>query len=124
MRRISRLVVIPTISLLTLCLAPAGLAQTYTIVDLGTLGGSQSGGAGINTSGQVTGYAFLSGNSAFHAFLYSGGSMADLGTLGGSYSAGYGINTSGQVTGDAITGTIATAQSSKISHRAATVQEG
>ena len=39
------------------------------------------------------------GDSAVHAFLYSGGSKTDLGTLGGSYSYGYGINAGGQVTG-------------------------
>jgi len=69
----------------------------------GTLGGTYSYGYGINASGQVTGYALTSGNSAQHAFLYSGGSMQDLGTLGGIASYGYGINASGQVTGAAYT---------------------
>ena len=71
--------------------------------DLGTLGGSESYGYGINNSGQVTGKAQISGNSAARAFLYSSGSMSDLGTLGGTQSFGYGINNSGQVTGQAYT---------------------
>jgi len=88
------------VSLLTLCLVSAGLAQTtYTITDLGTLnGGFYSIGRGINDSGQVTGYSFTAAGDT-HAFLYSGGSMTDLGTLGGTYSYGQGINDSGQVTG-------------------------
>lgn len=55
---------------------------------------------GINASGQVTGYAFLSGNTVSHAFVYSNGSMHDLGTLSGGYSSqGLAINDSGEVTG-------------------------
>jgi uncharacterized repeat protein (TIGR01451 family) len=93
------LLTILAVSLLTLCLAPVGLAQTYTITDLGTLGGSFSQGNGINASGQVTGFSYLTGDAAYHAFLYSAGTMADLGTFGGSYSEGRSINSSGQVTG-------------------------
>ena len=71
-----------------------------SVTDLGTLGGNNSLGAGINNSGQVTGYSTFSENSADdHAFLYSGGSMSDLGTLGGAQSYGVGINNSEQVTG-------------------------
>ena len=70
--------------------------------DLGTLGGTESHGYGINFSGQVTGYARTVGN-ADHAFLYSSGTMQDLGTLGGTSSVGWGINASGQITGDATT---------------------
>jgi probable HAF family extracellular repeat protein len=84
--------------LLILCAVSAGLAQTYTVVDLGTLGGSNSEGRAVNSSGQVTGLAYTAGN-AVHAFLYSQGQMTDLGTLGGSYSEGDGINAAGEVTG-------------------------
>lgn len=72
----------------------------YYVVDLGTLGGTQSSGTAINNSGQVTGYSTTTADTTTHAFLYSGGSMHDLGTLVvGSPSLGYGINDSGQVTG-------------------------
>lgn len=71
----------------------------YTIKDLGTLGGLESYGYGINNRGQVTGEASTAGG-AVHAFIYGRrGGMQDLGTLGGSDSGGYGINNSGQVTG-------------------------
>ena len=86
-----------------LCFATTALAQvTYTIIDLGTLGGSSSAGFAINNSGQVTGTATTSGG-ATHAFVisppYTG--MNDLGTLGGLTSTGFAINDSGQVTGEA-----------------------
>ena len=58
----------------------------YVFTDLGTLGGTYSVAHGINDAGQVTGYAYLAGNSTEHAFLYSGGSLQDLGTLGGTFS--------------------------------------
>ena len=69
------------------------------MTDLGTLGGDESEGYGINAFGQVTGEASTAGGQ-FHAFLYSGSAMTDLGTLPGqSGSMGQGINGSGQVTG-------------------------
>ena len=52
------------------------------LAGMGTLGGPRSGGYGINTSGQVTGAADISGGFN-HAFLYSSGTMTDLGILGG-----------------------------------------
>jgi probable HAF family extracellular repeat protein len=78
-------------------------AQTYTVTDLGTLGGSTSTATGINASGQITGFSSIttSGGTINHVFLYSDGKMTDLGTLGGSTSAGAGINASGQVAGNA-----------------------
>ena len=53
--------------------------------DLGTLGGTYSGGFAINASGQVTGYADTAGDGLYHAFLWDGTTMQDLGTLGGTY---------------------------------------
>lgn len=60
-----------------------------------------SQGFGINNSGQVTGYSYIS-SVASGAFLYSNGAMHDLGTLGGIVSQGRGINNNGQVTGDSL----------------------
>src|SRR3954465_8662480 len=79
--------------------APSALA-TATIYSLGTLGGSNSYGFAINTSGEAAGYSGTTGNAASHAFRYSGtpgsgGAMADLGTLGGSNSYGIAMNASG-----------------------------
>src|SRR5262249_45866542 len=61
------------------------LSRTYSITDLGTLGGPFSDANGINASGQVVGYSYIDSTHA-HAFLYQNGEMRDLGTLGGSYS--------------------------------------
>jgi probable HAF family extracellular repeat protein len=72
---------------------------SYSIVDVGTLGGNYSDARGINTAGDVVGSAYLADNYS-HAYLYSGGSMSDLGTLGGfldSYASG--INDVGHVVG-------------------------
>ena len=67
--------------------------------DLGTLGGTSSDAWDINASGQVVGASGLTGDSAFHAYFYSGGIMKDLGTLGGKDSEACGINAGGQVVG-------------------------
>jgi probable HAF family extracellular repeat protein len=73
-----------------------------TLQDLGTLGGTFSGGSAINASGQVTGTSETMGGES-HAFLWDGTTMQDLGTLGGGRSSGDDINDAGQVTGRAYT---------------------
>jgi probable HAF family extracellular repeat protein len=85
--------------------SPNGASGTKT--DLGTLGGTQSFGNGLNVSGQVTGESFTTGDAATHAFLWkptapggASGTMFNLGTLGGTDSHGYGINATGQITGE------------------------
>lgn len=83
----------------------ASAAVEYTILDLGTLGGSTSYGTGINDAGQVAGYAdkkFNQGSDAFrtapNAVINS--TTSDLGTLGsGQVSLARAINASGQVVG-------------------------
>lgn len=76
----------------------AWAAMPYSLTDLGTLGGGESGAYDINNAGQVVGYATTS-SGVSHAFLYSGKAMIDLGTLGGATSnSGY-INDRGQIMG-------------------------
>lgn len=62
-----------------------GQGPSYTVTDLGTLGGARSSAVSINNAGHVVGNAETADGKT-HAFLYAGGSMADLGTLGGSNS--------------------------------------
>ena len=103
--------------------APAAAATTYTVTDLGSLGLGTSNGSGINATGAVTGYSYLSklvatpecppvyGNTKktcvehpWHAFSYSNGQMTDLGTVGGgNFSEGNAINGSGWVAGASAT---------------------
>src|SRR5439155_25188129 len=71
---------------------------SYSVTDLGTLGGLFSDARGISNNGQVVGEAFTA-DGFRHAFLYSNGVMTDLGTLGGNTSVAYAINSSCQVTG-------------------------
>jgi probable HAF family extracellular repeat protein len=56
-------------------------APSWTVVDIGTLGGPGSYGAAVSDAGFVVGCADLPGGMA-HAFLYDG-KMHDLGTGGG-----------------------------------------
>lgn len=83
----------------------AFLYSSGSMLDLGTLGGANSRGLGINVAGQVTGWANTAGTGATRAFLYTNGSLLNLGTLGGSWSEGAGVNDSAQVTGWALTST-------------------
>ncbi|MBV8820842.1 MAG: hypothetical protein JO022_20950 [Acidobacteriaceae bacterium] len=70
--------------------------------DLGTLGGSQSQGNGIDEFGAVAGNSFTASDAATHAFVsnpFNSNQLVDLGTLGGTNSAAYGINDFGWVAG-------------------------
>jgi probable HAF family extracellular repeat protein len=90
--------------LAALALGMASSAQAavlYNVVDLGTLGGTNSfieGYSSINNAGQVTGFSGTAGDAQAHAFRFSGGVMSDLGSPS-SQSSGVGINNSGQVVG-------------------------
>jgi probable HAF family extracellular repeat protein len=70
------------------------------VTDIGSLGGIDAYGRGINDAGQVVGWSRTAeGNT--HAFITGpkGEGMTDIGTLGGSDSWAYGINATGQVVG-------------------------
>lgn len=78
------------------------------MTDLGTLGGHDSNGFGINDKGEVTGQADIDGTLGFHVFLNRPGPdgkriMSDLGTMGGLDSSGTSINNRGQITGYSFT---------------------
>lgn len=86
--------------------AAAAQAQSYTLFDLGTLGGTSSFALDVNNLGQVTGNAQTAvGQSAprLNTFLWSApGPMNNLGVLPGSnnFSRGYAINDLGVVVGE------------------------
>ena len=72
---------------------------SYTIINLGSLGGTASVPVEVNNHGEVVGFSFTANNAAAHAFVYSHGRMTDLGTLGGTTSVATGINAAGVVVG-------------------------
>jgi probable HAF family extracellular repeat protein len=70
--------------------------------DLGTLGGNLSEARWINDSGEVAGWANLTGDPGSHATLWKEGKITDLGALPGSpCSYANGINSLGQILGAA-----------------------
>lgn len=92
------------------CTSIVVAAPVYTVLDLGTLGGSFSFPRGINNTGQVVGDAYTSGNAVDSAALFgnTGGANSNLGTLGAPnylvyQSIAFSINDSGQVAGYAYT---------------------
>jgi probable HAF family extracellular repeat protein len=64
---------------------------SYTVTDLGTLGGNFSQPFSVNNSGAVAGGATLAAGNQ-HGLVWSNGAAADLGTLGGPNSTTFGIN--------------------------------
>jgi len=89
-------------SLLAIVLAgfvPVLQAQySYTITDLGTLGGNYSSPTSVNYAGQVVGTSTTT-YGVSRAFAWWHGTMIDLGTLGGDYSSAAGINDHGLIVG-------------------------
>ncbi len=79
-------------------------AATYSILDLGTLGGTVSYAYGVNSTGQVVGYSYTTSDTAFHAFRTAPNgpitAASDLGfQAGGSQSFGVAVNDGGQAVG-------------------------
>lgn len=81
--------------------------RRYKVEDIGTLGGSFSQAFGINSRGDVVGFATTAGDVSLHAFLWRDGLMTDLGILGTPdalpYSIAVSINSSRQVVGNSET---------------------
>jgi probable HAF family extracellular repeat protein len=87
---------------LALDAASASGQVSYTVTDLGTLGGSITVATAVNSSGQVVGWASIPGDDAYvrHPFLWDRGTMQDLGLLPGYRQCrATAINDGGQVVG-------------------------
>jgi probable HAF family extracellular repeat protein len=79
----------------------------YTVMDLGTLGGTYSVANGISNSGWVSGVSTLAGDTEVHAFAWRNGVMIDLRTLGGPDSNNFFLpNDRGEVPGSSETSTL------------------
>lgn len=79
----------------------AAPATGWRIVDLGTLGGSESAAVAVSASGYAVGWAETS-SGATHAVRWDpAGTVRDLGTLGGSSSSAAAVNERGDVVGTA-----------------------
>jgi probable HAF family extracellular repeat protein len=72
---------------------------SYTVANLGSLGGTDGIPFDINDRGAVVGSSYTANNAAPHAFLYNHGKMTDLGAPGGTQSLAIGINDNGAVVG-------------------------
>lgn len=83
--------------------------QKGSMVDLGTLGGPDSGPSGalaLNDRGQLVGSSYLNsvinpsfGQPDLSIFLWEGNGLQDVGTLGGSFADPRTINARGQIVG-------------------------
>jgi probable HAF family extracellular repeat protein len=77
----------------------AASESEYDVIELGTLGGSNSAAFGMNDRGQVVGWSLDSSNRA-QAFVWQNGTMTGLGfSPGGNSSVARAINNNGLITG-------------------------
>jgi probable HAF family extracellular repeat protein len=74
-----------------------------TMLDLGTLGGTNGNPTALNNGGQVIGFSNLSGDNSFHPFLWEEGKLIDLytSTVGGNPITANAINDAGEIVGAA-----------------------
>jgi probable HAF family extracellular repeat protein len=90
-----------------------GQAQsvTYSITDLGTLGGTESKANGISNCGRVVGESSVTTSGLLHPFIWHDddgdgvsdpGEMDDLGTFAGGTGTAYAVNASGSAVGNSL----------------------
>ena len=73
-------------------------ATTYSVKNLGTLGGNNSEAMAINNVGQTVGWSQTKSGQT-HAFSQHAGTMTDLGALSGGFSQAIDVNDAGVVVG-------------------------
>ncbi len=88
--------------LVVLIIAANASAQSYSIKELGTLGGNTCQATAVNNLGEVSGSASIP-TFFHHPFLYRNDEMIDLGTLGGGGASVAGMNDSTQIIGTSAT---------------------
>jgi len=96
-----------SIPLILLCTKLLNGGAIYSVVDLGTLGGSSAIAYKINDSGTAVGWAQTPDGSQ-HAFVSNGGGLQDLSPFANSNTHAYGINAAGTIAGDLGNGVFAT----------------
>ena len=89
--------------LVSTSIAANASAQSYSIKDLGTLGGNTCHSAAVNNLGEVVGSSRPLGLVYNHPFLYTNDEMIDLGSLGNWSAGALGINDLSQVIGQSST---------------------
>ncbi|HEX8323191.1 MAG TPA: PEP-CTERM sorting domain-containing protein [Tepidisphaeraceae bacterium] len=102
-----------TVLMYGLTAASVARAATYSITDIGTLGGASSFGLDVNTNRQVSGNSNITAAAAtaegatgttLRAYSYTGGTLTNPGALPGSttnrFARGYAINDGGVVVGE------------------------
>jgi probable HAF family extracellular repeat protein len=98
---LGRNMIMKFVPLITLLVVPvAGLAENYTLVDLGTLGGSQAFAGSIANSKWVVGFSSLQGDTDSREFTYRGKGILEVSPLnGGPIRAGgfSRVNNRGQI---------------------------
>jgi probable HAF family extracellular repeat protein len=72
---------------------------SYTITNLGSLGGTVTVPLSLNNHGEVVGWSATANLGPGHAFLFRKGTLTDLGTLGGPASEAMSINDRGDIVG-------------------------
>jgi probable HAF family extracellular repeat protein len=102
-------VCLTVLALAPLAVVRRGRAQmsspSYTVTDLGTLGGAQSQAFGISACGRVVGDSWPSNSTSNHPFIWSNGQLTDLGTLGGGTGTALSLNGLSFVVGSSTTAT-------------------
>ena len=74
-------------------------SATYTITDLGTLGGTESNAYSLDNCGRVVGLSTLATDST-HPFFWNNGQRTDVGSLAGGEGSAWAINAFGFVVGN------------------------
>lgn len=90
-------------SFIAFAVSSAALASppSFTVVDLGTLGGAESAAFCVNDANVVVGWS-LTSNGQMHACRWVDGVAQDLGTLGGTQARAWGINNAGTIVGESL----------------------